>query len=103
MDRNYIGTLYQFYKDLLNDKQAQAIELYYFEDFSLTEIAEHTETTKQAVSNLIIRSENLLLEYEEKLKLFQIALDLRELIDEMIKRDMDKDIVERLERLLESI
>lgn len=108
MDRQYLGTLFQYYGSLLNEKQANAIDLYYFEDLSLTEIAEVTKTSKQAVSNLLKRSEDLLLDYEEKLSLYKNSSNFRseiiKLIDEINNEDSDKkNIVQSLNKLLEKI
>ena len=66
-----IGILYQYYKDLLSDKQSEAIEQYYLEDLSLTEIAELEGVSKQAISTTIKRAERLLLDYEDKLGLYE--------------------------------
>lgn len=66
---NRINVLIDFYGGLLNDKQREALQLYYSEDFSLTEIAESTGATKQAVSDLLRRSEKNLEKFETVLGL----------------------------------
>ncbi len=55
------------YGELLTEKQRSAMELYYFEDLSLSEIGEPLGITRQAVLNLIKRTENILQNYEDKL------------------------------------
>lgn len=77
-----IGILYQYYKDLLSDKQSEAIEQYYLEDLSLTEIAELEGVSKQAISRNIKRAERLLLDYEDKLGLYKRN---KELVGELDK------------------
>ena len=55
------------YGELLTEHQRNTMELYYCEDLSLSEISEPLGITRQAVRDLIKRTEQLLLEYEEKL------------------------------------
>ena len=57
------------YGNLLTDYQLEIMELYYFEDLSLKEIADNKEVSRNAVFTLIKRVEKILLEYEDKLKL----------------------------------
>lgn len=55
------------YGDLLTEHQRSVMELYYCEDLSLAEIGTPLGITRQAVMSLIKRTENILLNYEEKL------------------------------------
>ncbi|MFT9337085.1 MAG: YlxM family DNA-binding protein, partial [Lentilactobacillus hilgardii] len=64
---NYINSLFEFYEPLLTKKQANYIQLYYADDFSLGEIAEEYEISRQAVYDNIRRSEKILQQYEDKL------------------------------------
>lgn len=81
--------LYDFYHSLLTPKQQSYMSLYYLEDYSLGEIAEEYEVSRQAVYDNIKRTEAMLEEYEEKLLLFQkfqernrLVKLLKELLDE---------------------
>lgn len=86
MEKNIkIDILYQYYKDLLSEKQSEAIEQYYLEDLSLTEIAEIQGISKQAVSTNIKRSEKLLLDFESKLKLYSKISFLTESLEDLAK------------------
>lgn len=58
--------LYDFYGDLLTDRQKEFFDLYYNEDLSLSEIAENYGITRQGVRDIIVRAENTLTEIEEK-------------------------------------
>ena len=49
--------LLDFYSELLTDKQKDIMELYYYEDLSLSEIADHEKITRQGVHDTIKRSE----------------------------------------------
>jgi len=63
--------LYDFYQSLLTPKQQSYMSLYYLDDYSLGEIAEEYNVSRQAVYDNIKRTEAMLEEYEEKLQLFQ--------------------------------
>ena len=62
-----ISDLLDLYGPMLTDKQRDVIELYYNQDLSLAEIAEHEQITRQGVRDNIKRGEAFLLEMEEKL------------------------------------
>ncbi len=66
-----ISLLLDFYGGILTDKQLDAIELYYNEDLSLAEIAQHTKITRQGVRDAIKRGEAILLEMEDKLGFYE--------------------------------
>ena len=55
------------YGELLTEHQRNVMELYYCEDLSLAEIGAPLGITRQAVRSLIKRTEDILLNYEEKL------------------------------------
>lgn len=58
--------LFDFFGDLLTEKQREYFDLYYNEDLSLSEIAENAGISRQGVRDLIVRAENFLLETERK-------------------------------------
>ena len=72
MEKNIkIALLYDFYGDILTAKQSDAIELYYNEDLSLSEISRHLNITRQGVLDNIKRGEAALVKMEDKLKLVE--------------------------------
>lgn len=71
-----ISLLLDFYGGILTDKQLDALELYYNEDLSLAEIAQHTKITRQGVRDSIKRGEAILLEMEEKLGFYEKYHDI---------------------------
>jgi predicted DNA-binding protein YlxM (UPF0122 family) len=66
-----MNLLYDFYGVMLTEKQREFVELYYFDDLSLAEIAEQFEISRQAVHDNIRRAGAQLLEHESKLKLVE--------------------------------
>ncbi len=58
--------LYDFYGDVLTDRQKEFYDLYYNEDLSLAEIAENYGITRQGVRDVIVRAEATLTELEDK-------------------------------------
>lgn len=64
-----VSVLLDFYKQLLTQKQSDALDLYYNQDLSLSEIAQHMGITRQGVRDNIKRGEKQLLSYEEELGL----------------------------------
>ena len=64
-----INLLMDFYAELLTEKQKRALELYYNDDFSLAEIAQHMDISRQGVRDFIKRGEKQLFEFEHCLHL----------------------------------
>jgi predicted DNA-binding protein YlxM (UPF0122 family) len=65
-DKLQMTMLFDFFGDLLTDKQREYYDLYYNEDLSLSEIAQNVGITRQGVYDIITRAENTLMEMEEK-------------------------------------
>ena len=63
--------LYDYYGALLKDNQANIIDLYYNQDYSLSEIAEDMNISRQGVYDALKRAEKGLIEFEEKIKLHE--------------------------------
>ena len=58
--------LYDFYGELLTERQKELFDLYYNEDLSLSEIAEHAGISRQGVRDVIVRAEGIMQEVEDK-------------------------------------
>ena len=58
--------LFDFYGDVLTDRQKEFYDLYYNEDLSLGEIAENYGITRQGVRDVIVRAEAAMQEVEDK-------------------------------------
>src|SRR4029079_6964540 len=76
-----INYLFDFYQALLTSKQRNYMSLYYLDDFSLGEIANEYQISRQAVYDNLKRTEAMLEEYEEKLLLFQKFQKRKQIIE----------------------
>lgn len=70
----HIGRLFDFYGGLLTERQRLFLQLYYFEDLSLAEIADDAGVSRQAVHDVIRRAETALKNYESGLGLVARSL-----------------------------
>lgn len=85
MDDTFLRTmLYDFYGDLLTDKQREYYDLHYNSDLSLFEIAEMTGTSRQAVWDIIRRAEQSMRGFEEKTGLIAKAVQQRSELQKVI-------------------
>lgn len=64
-----ISILYDFYGELLADKQREIFRLYHEDNYSLAEIGTEFNMTRQGVHEAVKRSEEKLQIYEKKLNL----------------------------------
>ena len=62
-----VTILLDVYGQLLTEKQRNAIDMYYNEDLSLSEIADEIDISRQGVRESIKQGEKHLTNYEEKL------------------------------------
>lgn len=83
-ERMQHSMLIDIYGELLTDKQLDILNLYYEDDLSLAEISELTNTSRQAIHDLIKRCNKLLQSYEEKLKLLESAEKLKSVKSEIL-------------------
>ena len=90
-----MALLYDYYGELLTEKQRTCFDLYYNQDLSLSEIAEIVGITRQGVRDSIKRGEAYLLELEEKLHFAEKFKKLVEVTDEITARCNE---IERINR-----
>ena len=94
--------LYDFYGQLLTDRQKQIYE-YYLDDYSLSEIAEEAGTSRQAVHDLIKRCNKILTGYEEKLGLVKKFSAARDKVNEIHRLANSDETHNRLVKDIERI
>ena len=72
MEKNLqISVLLDVYGGLLTEMQKNSLDLYYNEDLSLSEIAEHENISRQGVRDSIKRGEAELIRLEQALGLYE--------------------------------
>lgn len=81
--------LFDFYGELLTDKQREYFDLHYNEDYSLAEIAGMSGISRQGVWDIIKRAEAMLTEVEEKTGLIKRFVERNEQIDEIERELME--------------
>ena len=87
-----------WYRELLTEKQQDICDLYFKEDFSLSEISENYDISRAAVLDTIKRSKKLLEDYEKKLHLIEKYHARRKIYDKI----KELNIIE-VNQLLEQI
>lgn len=90
MENNiYISSLYDVYGELLTEIQKKYFEDYYFNNYSLSEISENYNVTRNAVHKSIKEAEKNLNNFEEKLEYANKIKRIKELnIDNKIKEQI---------------
>ena len=79
-----ICDLLELYGKLLTEKQSRLLELYYFDDLSLSEIAENEGGSRQGAMDVIKRAEKELIKIEDTLGLYSRNNLQTKIIDELI-------------------
>jgi len=98
--------LKDFYGPLLTERQQEVINLYYENDWSLAEIAESMEVSRQAVHDLLRRSEAALEDYEQRLGLVEKFLSNRvrwQQLYALLSEEVDRDKLDMALSLLEEL
>ena len=72
--------LFDFYGELLTERQKEFFDLYYNEDLSLAEIAENYGISRQGVRDVIVRAEAAMSEIEDRTGIIRCFLRCREAV-----------------------
>lgn len=75
--------LYDFYGELLTERQQQVYESVVLEDYSLSEVAEDLGISRQGVHDMIKRCNHTLEEYESRLHLVEKFLRIRKQVQKI--------------------
>ena len=87
--------LYDYYGELLTDKQKKYFIDYYFENLSLSEMSENYDISRNAIHKNLKETEEKLFYYEEKLKLYEKNKKIKKIIYEL-----DDDIKNKILELI---
>ncbi len=94
MEKNVeIALLFSFYRNMLTERQADTVDLYYNEDLSLSEIGNDLGISRQGVRDNLKRAEAILYDTEERLGLAARFLSIKEKLN-----DID-DIIREIEAM----
>lgn len=96
IEREYIVNLYLIYKEFLNEKERNYFEYYYFEDYSLGEIANLYEVSRSYASKYLNQITSKLIKFEEILKIN----DRNNIIKELLTSVKDDEVRSKIEELL---
>ena len=91
-DREKIIILYDYYGELLSDKQKEYFEEYYFDNLSLAEIAINEDKSRNAIHKVIKGVILKLYEFEDKLKLYEKEEKLKKIISKINDDEIKKEI-----------
>ena len=102
-----LGYLLDFYGELLSERKRSVMDMYYNEDFSLAEIAAEIGISRQGARDIIKKSEEELLFYEEKLglakKLKRVEASASQLQQMAMEHSLPKTIEDKIAELVEAV
>ena len=96
--KTYYSNLYSFYGNLLTEKQQEIFIAYYEEDYSLSEIAESFEISRNAVHDTLKKVCKNLEYFESKLELLKKS-SLREELFNKYNNEYTKELIEKLKEM----
>lgn len=98
-----LNYLIDFYQSLLTPKQQEYMSMYYLDDFSLVEISQLANVSRQAIYDNIKRTEAILESYEEKLHLYEKFEKRTQLLDELAELVREQNDDSRLSEMINQL
>lgn len=102
-----VAMLYDFYGKLLTQKQQEILSLYYEQDLSLAEIAEEYKVSRQAIHDILRRTEKILEGFEEKLELVKKFTSEKEKLTKVLhlldKCNKDSSLIIQIKEVINQI
>ncbi|AIS52550.1 DNA-binding protein [Thermoanaerobacter kivui] len=106
----FMNLLYDFYGALLTDKQKEIFEMYYLNDYSLGEISELLNISRQGVYDTLKRAESSLKFFEEKLglvkrhqEIMNKLQEIKKLIDRIKAQEANPEVVKIVEEIAQKL
>lgn len=93
-ERLYLIDLYDYYGELLTEKQKIYFEDYYFNNLSLAEISENYDISRNAIHKQLKEVENKLEYYESILELYKRKNKIEKILDKVIDEKIKNEIKE---------
>ena len=100
------GLLFDFYGELLTDRQKEVYSSVVLEDYSLSEVAQDLGISRQGVHDMIRRCNGILEGYEAKLNLVEKFLNIRsdvQHIHELAVRKNESEIMDLTDHILKEL
>lgn len=98
--------LFDFYGELLTERQQQIYSSVVLDDYSLSEVASDLGISRQSVHDMIKRCNQTLEEYESKLHLVERFLCIRNQVRQIkiiAQNRCEKEIIEISDKILEEL
>lgn len=93
-----LNGLYIFYQNLLTDKQRLYFNAYYLDDYSLQEVADIYQVSRNAIFDQLKKTEEHLLNYERILKLYEQKNNRVELL-QLFLETKDLEYIKKLKEM----
>ena len=93
----YLNSLYDLYKNLLTKKQQEYFELYFFEDYSLSEIANEFNVSRNAIHTTLKKTIDKLEDVENKIKVYHKNKKILNILE---KRDLTSKDINKIKKIL---
>ena len=112
-ERVKIGLLLDLYGNILTEKQKQTMDLYFQQDYSLSEISEQLSITRQAVRDSLLRAETTLFDTDARLGLLDKFNNMRQSLvtsyenaafvkDFTQRKYLPSEIIDKLNEIMDS-
>lgn len=96
--KNFFNSLFDYYGDLLTEKQKEYFQNYYFDDLSLAEIASLHNVSRNAIFDQLKKIYAALEQYEEKLGLLDKNNQRNAIYEEYLNSE-NSEVLEIIEKL----
>ena len=98
-----ISILLNLYGNLLTETQKSYMDLYYNQDYSLSEIGDNENITRQAVRTILVKSKKKLYEYEQKLKFMEKENNIKKLLEKIKNTKNEEEKQKYIKKIQENI